>query len=117
MSNELQLQIDVLADPYEANEQMADLVRALSDASAGSDSHQRLPNESGSQDFGATVLIFLGAWLPVALGSAIGQWVATRPHSKVKLTRRRAADGSSVVIYEGPASNVTEDVLKQAFED
>jgi hypothetical protein len=117
VSAALQLQIDVLADAYEANELTADLTRALSDAATDPGSYQRLPNETGSQDFGAAVLVFLGAWLPAALGSALGQWVAMRPHSKVKLTRRRAADGSSVVIYEGPARNVTEDVLKQAFED
>lgn len=111
-----QLQIDVIAEAFEANELASDLVGALQDAGSR-DAFVRRSNSQRSQDLGSVVVLFLEAWAPVTVGSAFGAWVAMRPTAKVKLSRKRNADGSLEVLFEGSAKNVTPEVLERAFTD
>jgi hypothetical protein len=71
----------------EANRYAEELRRALLDASPDVEVHRRR-DDPHTQDFGATLVLLLGAPATAAIVTAIGNWLALR--NRASLTIKRA---------------------------
>jgi hypothetical protein len=68
------------ADVAEANRFAAELAQRLRDADAPIDGREARADPS-AQDFGATLVLLLGAPAVVALAKGVSAWLAMRPNA------------------------------------
>jgi len=84
------------ADVAEANRFAAELAEQLREADAPIEVRETRVDPS-SQDFGATLVLLLGAPAVVALAKGVSAWLAMRPDAKITIKRK-----DSVTLFSWP---------------
>jgi hypothetical protein len=95
------------ADVAEGNRFAAELTEQLRDADAPIDVRQTR-DDPNAQDFGATLVLVLGAPAVIPLAKGVSAWLAMRPNAKITL---KWSDGT--VIASGLTSADARAVIEQ----